>query len=129
MHMVALIAIMGEFDLLVSEMVRHGNGLDDRFRPCHYLGVMTPQTKGGDLLSGSHRQGADFFIRRHMVGIGSVAKFTGNGSVKAFFVYFGFKGMAFKTGTICAVAHRHLNGLNDGVGPIVTIKAKRIREQ
>ncbi len=126
--MVALITIMGELDLLVPEMIRQGNGLNDLFRPCLYFSVVAPQTKSGDLFSGFHRQGPCFFTLHNMVGIASVAEFTGNGPMKAGSMNLGFKTMAFKTGIIGAVADGHLSSLVNGICPEMTINTKRIRE-
>ncbi len=95
--MMALAAIMGEFDILVFEVVWHGDGLDYFFRPCLDLIVMAPQAQRRNLVFFFNGKCSTFFIFFNMIGKGSMAELTGDGLVKPLFMDFCLIGVTFET--------------------------------
>jgi hypothetical protein len=129
MNMMALVAGVGEFYILFFQMVRHGNGFNHLFTPGLDLGIVAPQAQGGDFRIFFHRQGSDFFIVCHMIGIGAVAEFTGDGLMPAGFMNFRLMGMTVETGFIGPVPDGCQGCFSNGIGTVRAIHAKRIREQ
>lgn len=125
----ALIADMGELDILVFEMIRHDNGFNDFFTPCHNLAVMASQAQGGDLLFLFNRQCSDLFIVLNVICISAVTKLTGYGFVFPVFMNFCFIGMAFETRRIGSVPDRNQDGFGNGIRPVGAVNPKGMGKQ
>lgn len=127
--MVALVAVMGGFYFLVREVGRHGHCLDHGNGSGLDFRVVAAQAQIGDLFVFLHRQGPDFFFICHMVCPGAVAEFTGNSPVQPGFMDLRFIGVTFEAGLVGAVADGPRRHLLDGIGPVIPVNTKGIRDE
>ncbi len=125
----ALIAIMGNFNILILEMIWHGNDLNDFFMPCFDLCVMAPQAESGNLFFYFNRQCSNLFAIRYMICKRSMTKFTGYGLMTTLFMKLCFMGMTFKTRRVGPVPDGNNGCFFDGIRPVIAINTKRIRKQ
>jgi len=127
--MMALITIMGEFNILVLEVIWHGHRLNHRFFSCLNLCVMASQTQGSNFFFFFNGKGSCFLTFGHMICIGSMAKFTGYGLVTSLFMNFCFIGMAFETGRVGSMPDGNEDCFFNGICSVWAVGTKGIRDQ
>jgi hypothetical protein len=129
MHMVALIAVVGKFDILIRQVGGHCNGLYDFLGTGLDLGVVASQAQNRDIPLFFHRQSGEFLVVPDMIGIGTVAEFAGYGGMATGLVNLRLIGMAGKTGGVGGMLNGKGGLFRDGVGPVAAITAKGIRNK
>lgn len=127
--MVTLITVVGKLDILIRQVGGHRNGLYDFLGPGLDLGVVASQAQNRDIPLLFHRQSGKFLVVPDMIGIGTMAEFTGYGGMATGLVNLRLIGMAGKTGGIGGVLNGKGGLFHDGVGPIAAIEAKGIRNK
>ena len=120
----ALIANMGDLDLLALKMLRHDHRFDGLFRPRLYGSVMTSQAQHPNFLVLSNRHGCYFLAVLNMIGIRTVTEFAGNCLVKPFQVYPGLVLMTGHAGSVCPMSYFPLGLFFDRISAIVTVRAE-----
>ena len=124
MHIVALIADMGNLDLLALEMLRHDHRFYNLFGPGLDGPVMTSQAQHPNFLVLSNRHRCYFLAVFNMIGISTVTEFTGNCFVKPFQMYPSLVLMTRHAGSVCPMSYFPVSLFCDRISTIVTVFAE-----
>ena len=124
MHIMALIANMGDLDFLALKMLRHDHRFDNLSGSGLDGPVVTSQAQHPNFLVLSNRHGCDFLAIFNMVGIRTVAEFAGNCLVKPFQMDLSLVLMTGHAGSVCPMSYFPIGLFFDRIGTIVTVLAE-----